>query len=165
MIIKVSEIPLRGRIVKFELDSASLESRLDIPDSKIQFKVEKAAVAEGVAHFASGNVTLSLSYNVELRTICSRCLDSTVFPLSEAFEMVFKDGSSEAEQVPDVGLDFFFDDKLSCEEVVQEQIAINLPSNPTCELSGVKCPEIKTSWGEAAETQSLSGLLKKAGIT
>ncbi len=63
---------------------------------------------------------------------CSRCLESSVFPIHTEFEMVLVDQGQGATVNPDEGFVIFDGDEADIESEIQQAIFMALPMYPLC---------------------------------
>ena len=103
----------------------------------------------------SQGVFVQCKLNTEVRLVCSRCLDTFLWPMSftaeEEFRPISDVSDDSAPSSPEQSGEFTIDDKntLDLGELIRQYVLLNLPMKPLCRPD---CPGMKEESSNAATT-------------
>ena len=155
MIIRISDIPVEGRDLAFDLNESALNERAQA--AQHHGTKDKPAVDEPAYYFQpkpraalhldleGSQVFLSGQIEASYRTSCSRCAEETTKSLSLPISMVLKPhapGRRALDEDEDVSLSYYEGDEIDCGVIVEEHIILALPYTVLCseECKGL-CPQ------------------------
>lgn len=160
MKIIVNEIPSDGLELKI-----SEEVRFGSVKAVSPYEAIIRVIKKGNDVFLNGLVKCS----IELQ--CSRCLSSFSLTINSPLDIVFRPVNELTEegcyelQKDELDLGFYRDNLLDIDDIVNEQLALDIPMKPLCAIAckGI-CPECGADLNKAQCGCNLSGLDKRFKI-
>ena len=131
-----------AQLLKEPVGSSQRHDITEIIDEEVEGFVEGKAK---VIHLNRG-VLVQCKFTAEVKLICSRCLDTFLFPISftaeEEFLPISDVSGDSALSSPEQSGEFTIDDKntLDLGELIRQYTLLNLPMKPLCRPD---CPGIK----------------------
>lgn len=87
----------------------------------------------------------------DVHCMCVRCLEYFQYPLELAFQGIFITPDQHSNEEPDDPFTYFFDgDEIDFAQPVRENLFLELPNNPSCEMVQEECT------GEPLQTEDVS---------
>lgn len=130
MKILISEIPSEG--LQLHLKG---EGRFDIDKKTFPYEADLKIIKEGNDVIIYGQII----GNIELQ--CSRCLAPFKFIINTPVNITFKpiatiadDGCYEIQR-DELDISFYRDNILDIDDIINEQLALNIPMKPLCDLN------------------------------
>ncbi len=160
LVFKLDDLPPEGRAFEGVLDVDFVREAVTGLLGELGFLAEGPAKASGTA-YRSGQteVVVDATLNLEVGFDCVRCLESRVIPVELRMDHVLSKEQppedaeralSEAElEDPDVHQ--FQGEQIDLKPILREDLLLELPMNPSCELAAAECRELpgETEAGEA----------------
>ena len=119
-------------LLKADVSDDSVESELYSANGPMSMEVS--------VHRNEEDVFFRASLSGAIKCMCVRCLETFDFPLELQFQGIFITPDENSGDEPDDPYTYFFDgDEIDFTQPVRENIFLELPNNPTCELVLDEC--------------------------
>ena len=140
MRIRVEDIPLEGRELKFNLSKTEINERIaadqlvrqgsELEGPPYTFladpQVRLYLLPEGSTVVVTGEV------NGEYSTLCSRCAEEAIAKLSTPIELILKPQSERDGEDEDLHFGVYKDDEIECAGFAEELFVLSLPFTVLC---------------------------------
>lgn len=143
MKIRITDLPVGGEDIQFQLSLPALNKRAHAPIESAQETsflplayefIEEPTVKlhvepEGITLFIEGDVS------GKFKTECARCNEVIHKDLSVPVKMIlkpFRADEKKEEQIEDLGFGFYDGKEVDCAEIAEESLMLALPFNALC---------------------------------
>jgi uncharacterized protein len=137
MIIALKDLAIQPIIISEVLGPGVVDLRSG------DFKQTGPLLVEAVASLVSEEVRVKGTLEVEVETGCSRCLEPMKIPVKKSFDLFYRSHKSvgpirQDEEIelksPDLDIGFYVGAGMEFNDTLREQILIELPMKPICQL-------------------------------
>ncbi len=145
MIIRLEDIPVEGRKLSFDLDQASIASRLSgegrLDSNTFTCPVSPKAQVE--LNATGKTVMIEGRAQADFLGCCSRCAEEAKLSIDRGISMVLKPhAATEKEEIEDLQLGYYDGKEIDLAPIVEEQLILALPYAVLCrnDCKGL-CPQ------------------------
>ncbi|MBZ5552687.1 MAG: DUF177 domain-containing protein [Acidobacteriia bacterium] len=137
MFIALKDLAIQPIVISEVLEPGVVDLR------SADFRQSGHLSVEAVASLVSEEVRIEGTLEVEIETACSRCLESMRIPVKKSFDLFYRSHKSMGpverdEEIelrrPDLDVGFYVGTGLELVDTLREQILIELPMKPVCQV-------------------------------